>query len=125
LSGPWVTTTGNADGSFSVITGAYTAPAKGIYEFNFVGSFYNTTAAALVNSVTFAFYVNGISKVQTFSSDSYGAGSNRAFALTALLPLNANDVVTILNSANAAGLAYVSAVYPAVATTLFNGRQIA
>lgn len=125
LTGPWVTTTGNTDGSFSVITGAYTAPAKGVYEFNFAGSFYPATAPATTNSITFTFNVNGVAKAQTFISDVFAAGANRSFSLTSLLTLNANDVVTLTSACNVSGLVFVSAVYPAVATTLLNGRQIA
>jgi hypothetical protein len=125
LTGPWVTTTGNTDGSFSVITGAYTAPAKGVYEFSLAGSFYTVAGAGLANSITFTFNVNGVAKAQNFMSDTYAGGSNRLFSLTSLLTLNANDIVTVTFGANVAGMSLVSAVYPAVATTLFNGKQIA
>jgi hypothetical protein len=125
LTGPWATTTGNTDGSFSLITGAYTAPATGVYEFSLAGSFFNSLGVALVANNFFTFNVNGIAKVQTYQSDNYVAGANRLFSLTSVFSLNANDVVTITFSAGAVGLVLVSSIYPGVATTLFNGKQIA
>ena len=125
LSGPWAVTTGNTDGSFSLITGAYTSPATGVYEFSLAGSFFNSLAAPLTSSATFTFNVNGIAKVQTFVSDTYIVGANRLFSLTSLLALNVNDVVTVTYVSGATGLTLVSAIYPSFATTLFNGKRIA
>ena len=124
LTGPFAVMAGNDDNSFSTVTGAFTAPATGVYEATFTGSFTNITAAAVATAQTNFYYVNGVAKVNEIVSGSYTAGSNTTFTLTSIFSLTQGDIIQIYSTATLAGLAFTSNVQPASAQTVFSVKSL-
>lgn len=124
LTGPFEVVAGNTDNSFSAVTGAFTAPATGVYEATFTGSFYNPTTAAVATAQTNFFYVNGVAKVDTIASGSYAAGSNTNFTLTYIFSLTQGDIIQVYSTSTLVGLAFTSNVQPASAQTTFSVKSL-
>jgi hypothetical protein len=124
LTGPFAVMAGNADNSFSPVTGAFTAPATGVYEATFTGSFNNITALAVVKAQNNFYYVNGVAKVNNIVSGSFTAGSNTLFTLTSIFSLTQGDILQIYSTSTLAGLAFTSNVQPASAQTVFSVKSL-
>ena len=108
--------TGNADGAFNPLTGAYTAPQTGYYNFS-VGVVVIQTAAVLA-IMNVALQVNGISTDIKAATVPATVSQPVSISFSSLLKLNAGDTVQVAGTASSA-LAYASSIAPAASYTSF------